>query len=89
MIHDLIHDLVILDGDLIDGTGAPRIRADLAIDGDRITAIRRHDDPAAPALRGRDTLDARGRVVAPGFIDVHTHDYTALIVNPAMAMKSS
>lgn len=89
MIHDLIHDLVILDGDLIDGTGAPRIRADLAIDGDRITAIRRHDDPAAPALRGRDTLDARGRVVAPGFIDVHTHDDTALIVNPAMAMKSS
>ena len=85
----MIHDLVIRDGDLIDGTGSPRFRADLAIDGDRITAIRRHDDPQGERLEGRAEIDAHGRIIAPGFIDVHTHDDTALIVNPAMAMKAS
>ncbi|MFN5881905.1 MAG: N-acyl-D-amino-acid deacylase family protein [Burkholderiales bacterium] len=85
----MIHDLLIRNGDLIDGTGAPRARADLAIDGERISVIRRHDDPYAPDLKAREVIDARGRVVAPGFIDVHTHDDTALIVNPAMAMKAS
>ena len=44
---------------------------------------------APGSLRASTEIDAAGRVVAPGFIDVHTHDDTALIDNPAMAMKAS
>ena len=88
--HETTHDLVILGGDVIDGSGAPRYRADIGVTGDRISAIRRHGDPlAGPALHGRTQIDASGRIVAPGFIDVHTHDDTALITNPGMAMKVS
>ena len=59
-------DLVIRGGTVIDGTGAPARRADVAIEGDRIAAI-------APRLSGARTLDASGCVVAPRFIDIHTH----------------
>jgi N-acyl-D-amino-acid deacylase len=83
------HDLVIRDADVIDGSGAPRFRADVAVRGDRIAAILRHDDPGRPAVRGTREIDAAGRVLSPGFIDVHTHDDTALIANPTMAMKAS
>jgi urease alpha subunit len=68
--HEKTHDLVILGGDVIDGSGAPRYRADIGVTGDRISAIRRHGDPAAgPALQGRTQIDAGGRIVAPGFIE--------------------
>ena len=76
------YDLVIRNGELIDGSGAPRRRADIAIVGDRIAAI---DDD----LHSDNEFDAKGMVVAPGFVDVHTHDDTALIANPGMAMKAS
>lgn len=84
-------DLVIRNGDVIDGTGAPRVRADVAVSGERIAAVVAHGAAGAPAaaLRGRREIDAAGRVVAPGFIDVHTHDDTALIADPSMAMKAS
>lgn len=60
--------LLIRDGMLIDGTGAPGRAADVAVDGDRIAAV-------GPRLAGeaRRVLDASGRVVAPGFIDIHSH----------------
>jgi N-acyl-D-amino-acid deacylase len=61
------HDLVIRAGTIADGTGAPVFEGDIAIDGDRITAI------GAGAARGRDEIDARGLLVTPGFVDVHTH----------------
>lgn len=61
------HDLVIRNGNVIDGTGRPGLRADLAIDGDRITAV--GDVEAA----GRRELDAEGLAVTPGFVDLHTH----------------
>jgi N-acyl-D-amino-acid deacylase len=68
-------DTVIRGGRLLDGTGAPWIRADIAFRGDRIAAIGRLD--AAPARR---TIDARNRIVAPGFIDMHSHsDFTLLV----------
>src|SRR5215471_11053119 len=61
-------DTVIRGGRLLDGTGAPWIRADIAIRGDRIAAIGGLDGVAA-----RRTIDARNRIVAPGFIDMHSH----------------
>src|SRR5439155_10175687 len=56
-------DLIIRGGTVIDGSGAPGRQADVAVTGDRITAI--GDD-----LDGKRTLDATGHVVAPGFIDI-------------------
>jgi N-acyl-D-amino-acid deacylase len=62
-----MHDLVIRGGTLVDGSGAPPRRADLAVDGDRITSA---DGTAGP---GRREIDARDRLVTPGWVDIHTH----------------
>src|SRR5690606_26384977 len=78
------YDLVLRNGRVIDGTGAPARRADVAIDGDRIAAV---GDVAAGT--GAREIDVEGRAVAPGFIDVHTHDDRALFATPDMAMKAS
>ena len=61
------HDLVIRNGQLIDGTGAPSVRGDLAIDGDTITAVGQVDG------EGAREIDAAGHAVTPGFVDIHTH----------------
>ena len=61
-------DLLIKGGDVVDGSGNARRRADVGIEGRRITAI--GDLAAADAKR---VIDATGRVVTPGFVDVHTH----------------
>src|SRR6185295_1479610 len=67
------YDLVIRGGTIIDGTGAPRAAGDVAIRGDRIVAV-----GAVPG-KGRAEFDARGLIVAPGFIDMHSHsDYLLL-----------
>ena len=75
-------DLIIRNAQLIDGTGAPPIQGDLAIAGDRIVAMGRV--PGASAAR---EIDAKGRAVAPGFIDAHTHDDNLLLSDPAMTPK--
>ncbi|HEY6213068.1 MAG TPA: D-aminoacylase [Vicinamibacterales bacterium] len=62
------YDIVIKHARIVDGTGSPWYRADLAIRGDQIAAIAPVID--APAAR---TIDAAGQIVAPGFIDIHTH----------------
>jgi N-acyl-D-aspartate/D-glutamate deacylase len=62
-----MHDLVIRGGTLIDGSGGSRASGDLAVDGDRIAQV---GGRAGPARR---ELDASGLLVAPGFVDVHTH----------------
>ncbi len=61
-------DIVITGGSLIDGSGQPARRADLAIRKGRIASIGK-----IPASQGLEAIDATGLVVAPGFIDVHTH----------------
>ena len=78
------YDIVIRNGQVADGTGKKLFAADVALKGDRIAAV---DAPGT--LKGDNEIDATGKVVAPGFIDVHTHDDTALIDNPTMAMKAS
>ena len=63
------HGIIIRGGALIDGTGRARVRADVAIDDDRIAAIGDLTEAVADTV-----IDATGRIVCPGFIDVHTHD---------------
>jgi N-acyl-D-amino-acid deacylase len=63
-------DLLITGGTVVDGSGAAGFRADVAIQGDRIVRVSRTQLPAASARRA---IDARGRIVAPGFIDLHAH----------------
>ena len=77
-------DIVIKGGTVVDGTGADRTRADIAIKDDRIVAIGELRDVSASRV-----IDASNRIVAPGFIDVHTHDDRALLANPSMDMKVS
>ena len=60
-------DLVIRNGRIVDGTGNPWFQGDLAITGDRIVAVGRVD------RKGTVEIDASGLVVAPGFIDIHSH----------------
>ncbi len=61
-------DILFRNARIVDGSGAPAYEADLAVEGDRIAAIGRLD--GAPA---QTVIDARGRVLCPGFIDVHVH----------------
>ena len=68
------YDLVIRNGKIVDGTGNPWFIGDVAIRGDRIVAVGR----AVPGPAKRE-IDAKGLVVAPGFIDMHSHsDYLLL-----------
>jgi N-acyl-D-aspartate/D-glutamate deacylase len=68
---------VIRGGTVVDGTGAPGRRADVAVEDGRIVAVE-------PNLRGDDELDASGHVVAPGFIDIHTHYDAQVFWDPAL-----
>jgi N-acyl-D-aspartate/D-glutamate deacylase len=75
-------DLLIRGGRLVDGTGNPSFLGDIGIRGDRIVAI----GPLAGAT-AKQTIDAKGLTVAPGFVDMHNHsDYTLLADGNAQSM---
>ena len=63
-------DILILGGSVVDGSGSEAMAADVAVTGDRIRFV---GDAADAGITARDTVDARGLVVAPGFIDMHSH----------------
>lgn len=75
------YDLIIRNASIVDGTGAPARPGDIAVRGDRIEAV------GAVTGSAREEIDARGHVVAPGFIDVHAHDDAAVIRTPQMDFK--
>lgn len=77
-------DILLRGGTVIDGTGAPRARADVAIQGDRIAAVGNLAE-----ITAAEVIDVSGKIVAPGFIDVHNHSDGWLIKQPHFTSKIS
>ena len=75
------HEIVIRGGTVVDGTGAPGRPADVAVAGGRIVEV-------GDGLRGRRELDASGQVVAPGFVDIHTHYDAQVFWDPGLTPSS-
>jgi len=72
-----MYDLLVKDGLVVDGTGNPWFRADIGIGDGKMASI----GDLHPA-EAEEVLDAKGLVVAPGFIDMHTHSELSLLINP-------
>lgn len=79
----MAHDLIISGGSIIDGTGAEPVKADIAVDGERISRI--GDLSGAEAAR---TIDATDKIVTPGFVDLHTHLDAQVGWDPEMKSSS-
>ncbi len=77
-------DLIVRGGTVVDGTRAERFEADVGVKDGRIAAI-----GDLSGEKGVRIIDASGRIVAPGFIDSHTHDDSAVLVDPNMTCKIS
>src|SRR6185295_6536210 len=77
------YDLVVRNATVIDGTRAPRYEADVGVSAGRISRIGKIKE------KGKVDIDASGRIVAPGFIDAHTHDDRLMLSSPDMAPKAS
>jgi len=75
--------LVLKNGTIIDGTGRPRFRGDLGLSGRHLVAIE-----APGSLRGGEELDCAGLVIAPGFIDTHSHSDLRVLSEPSLPMKT-
>lgn len=77
------HELIISGGTVVDGTGADPVRADVAVDGDRITRV-----GDLTGISAANTIDATGKIVSPGFIDLHTHLDAQVGWDPEMKSSS-
>ncbi|HTX02426.1 MAG TPA: amidohydrolase family protein [Candidatus Acidoferrales bacterium] len=78
-----MYDLILKDARVVDGTGRPQYQADVGIEGDRIAAIGEISGPA------REVIDAGGRVLSPGFVDVHTHYDAQITWDPGASPSPS
>jgi N-acyl-D-amino-acid deacylase len=76
------YDLIVRNGYVVDGTGLPRRRVDVAVKAGKIARIARLDGAAA-----REEIDARGRIVAPGIVDAHTHYDPQITFDPYATMS--
>lgn len=76
------YDVILRNASVLDGTGKPAFRADVAIQGERLARI-----GSLGLAKATREIDARGLTVAPGFIDVHAHDDAELIARPQMTPK--
>lgn len=81
-------DLVLRDALVVDGTGAPSYRADVALDGGRIAEIHPEGSPG-PRPTATRHVDADGLALAPGFIDMHAHSDLALLRDPDHSAKAA
>lgn len=79
-------DLVVRDATVVDGSGGPRYRADVAVVDGRIAQVARE---GAPRPVGRRVIEGSGLVVAPGFIDMHAHSDLAILRDPAHEAKAA
>ncbi|MBU0685853.1 MAG: amidohydrolase family protein [Candidatus Thermoplasmatota archaeon] len=77
-----MHDILIKGGRVIDGSGAPATPLDVAIDATKISGLHKRSDSRATV-----TIDAAGKVVCPGFIDIHSHSELSLLCNPLAESK--
>src|SRR5262252_3802300 len=83
----MAYDTLIRNATVIDGSGEPAYRADVALRDGRIAAIARADELQLETAD--EVVDAQGLALAPGFIDVHTHDDTVVVDSPQMLPKIS
>ncbi|HCD26620.1 MAG TPA: D-aminoacylase, partial [Gammaproteobacteria bacterium] len=79
-----MHDLIIRNAQILDGSGADPVAGDVAVSAGRITEVGRITAGLGPA---GEEIDANGAVLSPGFIDTHAHDDGAFIRYPGMEFK--
>ena len=93
-----IYDVYIKNGEVIDGTGAPKFKSDIVIDNGKIIGVfpPENGDIRDPSenhflsnFKAKYTLDAENKIISPGFIDVHTHDDDNVFLDPSMSSKIS